>query len=79
MNKYTKKEIAVEYDCMESVKGPYTEGSPAIKKAIIEAQEPYTEEYTEVTTGKTGKTISCAVSRRDIINRAYDLLIQERM
>jgi hypothetical protein len=72
--KYTKKQIAEEYDCMASVKGPYAEGDQKIKNAIIKAEEPYVAEYVIKDTGerKTGQFV--ATSRQDIIDRAYDIL-----
>lgn len=73
MKKYTKKDIAAEYDCMAAVKGPYPEGDADIKAAIIKAEEPYNEECTlEDGTKKTMRMY--ATTRRDIIDRAYDIL-----
>lgn len=75
--KITKKQIAVEYDCMMSVKGPYTEGSEKIKTAINNACEPYQSECTfEDGTKKTLAFI--AETRKDIIDRAYDLLNEQK-
>lgn len=73
MRRYTKKEIAAEYDCMESVKGPYPEGDKEVKAAIIAAEEPYNEEWT-LETGEKKTLRMYATTRQDIIDRAYDIL-----
>lgn len=80
--KITKKQIAIEYDCMMSVKGPYAEADKRILSAIAKAQEPTTEKtYTEINgiTYSSEKIIDYgATTRKDIINRAYDLLNEQK-
>jgi hypothetical protein len=63
--KYTKKQIADEYNCMISVNGPYPEGNAKIKDALIKAEEEIDR-----------RSVSCQINnrRREIINEAYDIL-----
>ena len=77
MKKITKKQIAIEYDCMMSVKGPYPEGNEMIKSAIGKAQEPY-HETCKFQDGTVKRMLNHgAQSRKEIIDRAYDLLNDE--
>jgi dsDNA-binding SOS-regulon protein len=63
--KYTKKQIADEYNCMISVNGLYPEGNAKIKDALIKAEEEIDR-----------RSVSCQINnrRREIINEAYDIL-----
>lgn len=72
--KTTKKQIAKELDCINSVKGPYPEMDHRIANAIAAAHEPYYELCT-FADGRTKRLLNHgAQTRKDIIDRAYDLI-----